>query len=201
MIVVGVIGGIASGKSSVAEALQQLGAGLIQADQLGHEVLREPEIKELLRARWGDVVFAADGEIDRKKVAGLVFGAGEKSPELQFLESVTHPRIDARIREKIREFGRQRVPVVVLDAPVLLEGGWGKHCDRILFVDVDRPQRLARALARGWTEPQFAAREAAQLSVDEKRKVADEVIDNSASFDHTLAQIQHFWRSLIIPPE
>jgi dephospho-CoA kinase len=202
MIVVGVVGGVASGKSSVTDALGKLGAAIIHADRIGHEVLKEPAVVESLRERWGERVFGADGLVDRKAAASIVFGPPPEGPrELRFLESLTHPRIDARIHEPIRQLSKDRKAVTVLDAPVLLEAGWARHCDRILFVEVDRAERLRRAYQRGWSEAEFAAREAAQLSLEEKRKVADEVIDNSASFDHTLAQIQQFWRSLNIPPE
>ena len=202
MIVVGLVGGIASGKSAVAAAFEQLGAAVIHADRIGHEVINEPSIRKSLLERWGERVFAADGSVNRKAVANIVFGPPPEGPrELRFLESLTHPRIGDGIRRQVRELARQGVQVVVLDAPVLLEAGWARHCDRIVFIDVDRQDRLHRAQQRGWTEGQFAAREAAQLSLQEKRKVADEVIDKSASFDHTLSQIQQFWRSLIIPPE
>ena len=202
MLVVGIVGGIASGKSAVATAFEQLGAAVIHADRIGHEVINEPSIRESLSERWGERVFAADGSVNRKAVANIVFGPPPEGPrELRFLESLTHPRISEGIRQRIRELARQGVPVVVLDAPVLLEAGWARHCDRIIFIDVERGERLRRAQERGWSETQFAAREAVQLSLEEKRKVADEVIDNSAAFDHTLSQIQHFWRSLIIPPE
>jgi dephospho-CoA kinase len=112
------------------------------------------------------------------------------------LESVTHPLISQRIQERIAGLQAAGIAIIVLDAPVLLEAGWNRHCDKIVFVEVPRPERLERARQRGWSEGEFAGREASQLSVEEKRKVADQVIDNSASVDHTLAQLQQFWRSL-----
>ena len=112
------------------------------------------------------------------------------------MEAITHPLIESRVRDKIADLKRGGVDLVVLDAPILLEAGWQRHCDRIVYVDVGRDERLRRAMQRGWTEAQFTAREASQLPVGEKRKVADVVIDNSASFDHTFAQLQQFWRSL-----
>jgi dephospho-CoA kinase len=104
--------------------------------------------------------------------------------------------IGRRIRERIEELNRMGTEVIVLDAPILLEAGWDRHCDKIIYVDVNEEERLRRARQRGWTDAQFAAREASQLPVGEKRKVADVVIDNSATFDHTFAQLQQFWRSL-----
>lgn len=202
MIVIGLVGGIASGKSSVAQAFGDLGAAIIRADEVGHAVLNEPAVQQAVRERWGDGVFAPDGSVDRKAIARLVFAPPpEGTQELRYLESITHPRIDQQIHQRIRQLSRDRVRAVILDAPVLLEAGWARHCDRIVFVDVPREERVRRAASRGWTECQFAARESAQLPLAEKQKVADEVIDNSGQFDHTLPQIHHFWNSLKIPPE
>lgn len=208
MTVVGIVGGIASGKSAVADLFRQLGAGIIQADAIGHEVLEEPDVVRQLRERWGDRIIGSDGHVNRAAIASIVFGASkeeeeeeaERSPELQFLESVTHPRIEARIRQQIEDLQQRGTPVIVLDAALLLEVGWAGLCDWILFVEVDREQRWQRARERGWTEAQFAAREATQFPLATKRKLAQKVIDNSASIDHTLSQIQQLWRSLILPP-
>jgi dephospho-CoA kinase len=203
MTVIGIVGGIASGKTAVSDALRDLGAEVIHADQIGHAVLNEPSVLRELQGRWGTRILGPAGQVNRAAIASIVFddspGAAE---ELRFLQSVTHPRIEQQIRQQIQRLKKDGSSVIVLDAPILLEAGWERHCDKILFVDVDRSERLRRALARGWTEAQFAARESSQLNVGEKRKVADKVIDNSASFDHTLAQLQQFWRSLdSLPPE
>lgn len=202
MTVIGIVGGIASGKSAVADLLQRLGAEVIHADQIGHEVLNEPSVLRQLQARWGERILGQNGRVSRAAIASIVFaGPPDGKKELRFLESVTHPLIEQRILGQIEGLKQRGTPVIVLDAPVLLEAGWERHCDLIVFVDVNRKERLRRATLRGWTEAQFVTREACQLDVEEKRKVADEVIDNSASFDHTLAQLQQFWRSLnSIPP-
>ena len=86
--------------------------------------------------------------------------------------------------------------VAVLDAPLLLEAGWDKLCDRLVFVEAPREVRLSRALGRGWSKEDFAAREEAQESLDSKRQRADVVVDNSGSPEHTQAQIERFWQSL-----
>ena len=101
------------------------------------------------------------------------------------------------MRETVERWQRRSdVPAVVLDAPVLLEAGWDKYCDKIVFVDSPRKVRQQRARLRGWTEVEFAAREAAQKSLDEKRNCADWVIDNSKSPQHAFEQVQQLWRSL-----
>ncbi|HZZ74119.1 MAG TPA: dephospho-CoA kinase [Pirellulales bacterium] len=178
--IVGLLGGVASGKSWVARQLQARGARLFDADRVGHEVLLEPEIKTALRNRWGAAVFSK-GEVSRPAIAKLVFApepAG--TPELTFLENLVHPRITARLRDETAALASaQGSHVLVLDAPILLKAGWDRLCDRILFVDAPRDVRLARALHRGWTAAEFAAREAVQEPLAEKRDRADEVLDNS----------------------
>jgi dephospho-CoA kinase len=198
MVVIGIVGGIASGKSKVAEYLQQCGAAVIDADRLGHEVLNEPEVRQSLVRRWGHDIRDEQGQIDRRAVARIVFAPPPEGPEsLAFLEELTHPRIGQRMRKALQELAAQPgLRAVVLDAPVLFEAGWNKYCDRVVFVEAPRHVRLQRARQRGWTENEFSAREAAQESLDMKRECADWVIDNSRSADDTYAQVQQFWRSL-----
>lgn len=198
MILIGIAGGIASGKSLVSKELQRLGAEILDADRAGHEVLRDPEVKQAIRRRWGDEVFGADGEIDRGKVAEIVFAPPPKGPEeLAYLEALTHPRIRARHDARLVQLRRDSTAkVAVLDAPLLFEVGLDESCDKVVFVDVPRELRLARARDRGWSEEEFDAREKKQLPVDVKRSRADVIIDNSSSPEHAHAQVQRFWHSL-----
>lgn len=201
MILIGVVGGIASGKSEVSGALRRLGAKLVDADRIGHEVLEDPEVKAAIGRRWGVEVFDAHGLVDRRRVAGIVFAAPPKGPEeLTFLEQWTHPRIGQRLREQIAEWARTgRVKAAVLDAPMLLKAGWDAFCDRLLFVDAPREQRLARARRRGWNEAEYDAREAAQESLALKQSRANMIIDNSSSLEYTFTQVDQFWRSHVEP--
>jgi dephospho-CoA kinase len=196
--VVGVVGGIASGKSFITEQLKRQGAVVISADQLAHEVLRFPEIKNAVREHWGERVFSGDGEVNRQALGQIVFSPPPDGPrELKILEQLTHPRIATIIREQMEALREQATATaVVLDVPLLIESGWNKFCDRIMYVDAPRELRVARAAARGWTEEDFARREATQESLETKRKLADVVIDNSGSPESAQAQIEHFWRSL-----
>ena len=198
MKIIGILGGVASGKSLVAEQFRNLGAKVLDADQVGHEVLRESEVIQAARERWGDAVIAEDGHINRSKVAKIVFAPPPTGPEeLAFLEQLTHPRIGSRLQREIARARQSRdVDVVILDAPVMLKADWDKFCDHIIFIEVPRNLRLERARERGWSDASFAARESAQESLETKRAAADQTIDNSGSIDSTRQQVESFWRSL-----
>ena len=198
MRIVGIVGGVASGKSQVAELLEGLGAGILDADREGHEVLKQGPVKQALRERWGSEVFDSHGEIDRKKIAQIVFAAPNgRSGELVFLEHLTHPRIRSRLQQRADEFRREGKPAAVLDAPLLLEAGWKGLCDAILYVDAPRQVRWERAAKRGWSEEDFARREASQQQLDQKRAQADRIIDNSQSLTHTRQQVLDFWNQFV----
>jgi dephospho-CoA kinase len=196
---IGIVGGIASGKTFIAEQFRARGAEVVSADQLAHEVLRFDEVKRAARNRWGDAIFGPDGEVNRAALAKIVFAPPPDGPqELKVLEQLTHPKIGQLVRQEVSELSQQkRATAIVLDVPLMFESGWNKYCDRIVFVDVPRELRMARALARGWTREGFERREAAQESLETKRKLADLVIDNSGSPESAQAQIEHFWHSLL----
>lgn len=197
MIVIGLVGGVASGKSLVAQQLQELGAVVLDGDQEGHEVLREPEVIEALRRHFGDTVLQVDGSIHRGAVAQKVFAQStEGRRDLAFLEQLTHPRIGAHLSRRLDELRQQEVPVVVLDAALMFKAGWDWLCDHILYVDAPRETRLARALSRGWSEQNFADREASQTPLEIKRARATATIDNSGSPEQTRRQVEQFWQSI-----
>ncbi len=195
----GIIGGVASGKTFVAEQLEQKGAVVINADRLAHEVLKYDEVKRQARERWGAGIFGPDGEIDRPALGKIVFAPAPDGPrELAYLEQLTHPRVRRLIEQRVGEIARQgEATAIVLDVPLLLEAGWHELCDRVLFVDAPRQVRQARAASRGWPPQEFARREAAQQSLDDKKRAADLVIDNAGSAQAVRAQIDQFWDSLI----
>ena len=198
MLVVGVAGGIASGKSLVAEHFRQLGAAVLDADGMGHKVLQEAEVTEKLVERFGDgILNPATRQIDRNKLARIVFAPGpDGPPSLTYLEEITHPRIKERLQEEISRLARNGTPVSILDAAVMFKSGWDSVCDHIVFVDAPEPQRIARAAARGWTVEQFRSRESSQSSLDVKRQKADIVISNSGTVDHLFRQVEEVWKQL-----
>lgn len=193
--IIGLLGGVASGKSFVAEQLQQLGAGKLDADRVGHEVLLMPEVEAALKARWGEQVIGREGRISRSAVAAIVFArTDEGRRELAFLESATHPRIGVRLREEAQRLSAAGFRYLVLDAPVMLKAGWDSLCDVVLYVDAPQQVRLERALSRGWTPEEFAAREAAQESLETKRRRADAVIKNGEKPEETAARVAQWWQ-------
>lgn len=187
MKLIGIIGGIGSGKSTVSAMFRQLGAAIIDADTIGHQMLLLPAVKESARERWGAAIFDAGGEIDRRKLATIVF-ADEK--ELAYLKSLTHPLIAEEVHRQHDELERKGVPLCLLDAPLLLESNWDHFVDLIIFVSAPAEERWARIRSRGWSEVEWQQREAAQFSVEEKSRRADIVLDNSGSTEHLRKQIE-----------
>lgn len=198
MIIIGLVGGVASGKSQVARDFQTLGAYVLNADRIGHEVLQMDSVGRELVQRWGDRILKPSGELDRGAIAEIVFGSTiESKSELEFLESVTHPEIRQVLEKQLNQLRQVgRFPLAVLDAPLLFEAGWDQLCDRILFVDVPLDLRKKRAALRGLSETQFVARERAQMSIEEKLKRSQFQIDNSGPPQQTFQQVQQVWHSL-----
>lgn len=187
--VIGLIGGIGSGKSVVAGELVRHGGYLIAGDQLGHEALGQAVIRAAVVARWGEQVVKEDGTIDRRQLGKIVFAdAGER----QALEALVFPYIERRIAEEIDH--TQQLPgvrFIVLDAAVMLEAGWDRFCDWIIFVEAPRPLRLQRlAQQRGWSAKEVTAREQAQWPLATKRARADYVVDNSQTPAHAWDQLE-----------
>ena len=198
--IIGLVGGIGSGKSEVARALTERGGCVIIADHLGHEALELPDIRSRIVERWGERVLADGGEIDRRLLAGFVFA----SPvERTILETLVFPHIERRIREEIAKAEADpKCRFVVLDAAIMLEAGWNKVCDRIVYVHAPRPVRLARlAASRGWSAPEVAARESAQYPLTVKATRADAAVDNSGPVEETRRQVDALLRSWGLTPE
>lgn len=177
--VIGLVGGIGAGKSTAARCFSLRGGLVIDADALGHEALRQPEVVAAVVKRWGDGVRKPDGSLDRREIGRVVFG---NSDERRALEGLVFPWITARCAAEVADaMANPTVPFVVVDAAVLFEAGWHGNVDRIVYVDAPRDVRVARLAARsGWTEAELVAREAAQWPADEKKARADEILVNAA---------------------
>jgi dephospho-CoA kinase len=192
-LVLGVLGGIGSGKSAVARGLADHFAALvIDADRIGHQVLTFPHIISQLRTAFGDAIF--DGEqVDRKRLAALVFGdEADQQNARQTLELIVHPEI-RRVTQSQIAAAEPSIELVVLDAAVMLEAGWAGQCDFLVFVDTPFETRLNRIREkRHWNADELERREASQLPLDEKRQAADFIVDNSGSLERSIAQLAEF---------
>ena len=188
--VIGILGGIASGKSLVSQILESHGAEVFHADRVGHEALSDAGIQKEIVRIFGQEILDADGNIHRPRLAKLVFG---DSPErLRQLESVVHPFIIAKWHEFYRDAAGRHAEYVVLDAPLLLESGMKDLCDAILFIDTPLSRRQEFAARRGWPAEELAVRERRQLPLEEKRAAATWILDNSGSRASLETQLRDF---------
>ena len=171
---------------------------MLDADRAGHEALRLPKVEQAARSRWGESVFDTYDQLNRSRLAQIVFAPPPDGPrERKFLEQLTHPEIGKIIQEQLDTLADGSCPVAVLDAPLLLEAGWDRLCSTLVFVDVPRDVRLVRALGRGWSSEEFNAREQAQLPVETKRARADLIIENAGKLEETRRQVAQVWQSLV----
>ena len=188
-LVVGLAGGSAAGKSAVAAILRDLGAIVLDADRIAHEVLRSPEVVSEIRNAWTEDVFDAAGRPNRGRIARLVFDRPEK---LKQLNDWIHPRVRRIVRHELDEALRAAdAPLIVIDAPLLIEGKLDAWCDRILFVEAAPDVRAARARReRDWDDEELARREARQEPLERKRRAADAVVENNGRLDDLRAQVE-----------
>lgn len=189
--IVALVGGIGSGKSAAAAEFARRGAVVIDGDALGHEALRQADVRDRVVAHFGPGVLDDDGEIARRKLAAIVFADARQREEL---ERLTYPHILARMEARIAQARREGVPLVVIDAAVLLEAGWDGAVNKLVFVDAPDDARRQRVLGRGWSEDEWRRREAAQMPLTRKRENADHVIDNSSDQIHLGRQVADLMR-------
>ncbi len=192
MIRVGLTGGIGSGKSTVARLLAEHGALVIDADQIAREVVEpgQPALTEIAE-RFGPDVITTDGSLDRAALAAIVFA---DAAALADLNAITHPRIAARTAQLIDAAPDDAV--VVYDMPLLVENDLAEGWDHVIVVEADREVRVRRLIERGLDEADIEARMSRQASDEQRRAVADVVIDNSGDLDSLRAQVDHTWPHL-----
>jgi dephospho-CoA kinase len=179
-LVVGLAGGVGSGKSTVAGFFRNWGARVVEADRIGHRVLDRPSIRAALGRAWGADILR-EGRVDRGALARRVFRTRRS---VERLNRLVHPAILQVIRRQIR----RSTGWVVLDAALLFEAGADRLCDRVVFVRAPRAVRIRRTRARGWGAGELARRERFQKAPAYKEKKADYVIDNAGSKSRTKAQ-------------
>lgn len=195
MLVIAMTGGIASGKSTVANRLRELGAVVLDADQLAREVVEpgQPALEEIRRT-FGDEVITPEGRLDRPALAKIIFSDTDRR---QQLEAIVHPRIRQRMKDDLDRLRTDpNVSVVICDIPLLFETGMSlEPFDRVLVVWAPVEQQIQRLKERnGLTAEESRARIAAQWPTEEKVKRADDVIDNSKDLPSTLHQVDQLWQ-------
>jgi len=189
MLHVGLTGGIGCGKSSVATMMRERGCQVLEADPLAHRLMEpgQPAYDEILR-EFGNQVRASDGRIDRTKLGAIVFAEKAK---LERLNRIVHPRVVEALDRELAALERtQPGGVVVVEAALLIEGGYYERPDRLVIVWCKPEQQIERLMARGMTRQQAEQRIAAQMPLDQKRRMADDEIDCSGSLDETRRQVE-----------
>ena len=213
MILVGLSGKIGSGKSTVARRLGELGARVIDADAIAHEVLEEADAKAAIVSRFGPDMLGADGRVQRRVLAERVFGpTPAHAAALRDLEAIVHPRVHHRIDQSLDEVrAGERKPggretVVVLDVPLLVRAGWAQVCDVVVRLECDEAVRRERLARRNVSPEQQAAREAAWQGTaaaeragfspgNPAQKVA--AVDTSCDLEYTFLQVDRIWSEIL----
>jgi len=215
--IIGILGGIGSGKSTVAAEFAKLGCKVIDADKIAHELLdadthasdrREPTVKEKIIASFGRSILDSAGKIDRKKLAEVVFTdvdklspaslGSDQNPPLAGLNRIIHPLVLQRAEQLIEQYNRQKqVKAIVLDMPLLVEVGWDKRCDKLIFVDCEQKLRLDRAKKLGFEKNQVKIRENFQISLDNKANLADNTINNNSDFSALARQVADIFSYIV----
>jgi dephospho-CoA kinase len=192
---IGLTGGIGSGKSTVSGLLAGRGARVVDADVLAREVVAPgtPGLAAVVDA-FGDDVLSADGSLDRPALAAVVFGDPAARATL---DAIVHPLVRGRAIEIISAMPEDAV--VVQDIPLLVETGQAASFDLVLVVEADRETRVARLVRRGLSPEDARARIAAQATDEQRRAVADVVLDNSGSLEHLAGQVDRFWVERVVP--
>ena len=195
MKVIGLTGGIGSGKSTVSQFLAELGAVIIDADKVGHDAFKpDTEVWREVVATFGRQILTPNGDIDRGKLSEIAFGNPES---LAQLNRITHPWIKDMVKAQLEEYRRQGVGVAIVEAPLLLEAGWTSFVDEVWVTTASEATVLKRIKERtGLSEQQALARIRSQLSSDERVRRADVVIDTDCSLDELRARVEKLWRGL-----
>lgn len=194
--IIGLTGGIGSGKSTVARILESLGAAVIDSDRLSHDQLADPVVVAALCSWWGEGVRSPGGPADRAAIARIVF---EDPVELARLEGLIYPRIERRRVELTAGYNKDpAIRAIVLDAPKLFEAGVDAACDFVVFVEADFATRSVRvAASRAWSEAELVRRENNLKPLDKKKADADHVVVNQFGFEDLKSQVERVFSSIL----
>ncbi|MGI2336609.1 MAG: dephospho-CoA kinase [Dehalogenimonas sp.] len=195
MITIGLTGGIGSGKSTVGAMLKDLGAAFIDADKVGHRLLREDAgLKAEIIRLFGDTIVNGGGQIDRRRLAGIVFS---NPAALIKLNAVTHPLINRAVAAEVVEVRETGYKLAVIEAPLLIEAGWAAESDVIWLTVAPADVVLKRLVDKmGYTEAEAKSRIASQISNEERRQYAAEVIDTDTTLEELKIRVERLWKGL-----
>jgi len=193
--IIGLAGGICAGKTLVGKLLGQMGCAVIDCDQHNRELLRQASVREALRKCFGDKILDDTGQIDRQRLAQLVFNDQQARRQL---EGIVHPLIEQRCLQLVEQYNTDpTVKAIVIDAPLLFEVDLDKKCDKVIFVEADESVRQARAHHRGWERHELTRREKNQLPLALKRLRADYIICNNCDVDACRHQVANIFSQII----
>lgn len=185
--IVGLVGQVCAGKSAVTEAFRRRGVQVYEADKNVHEIYRMPDVIEEVRKMFGEFVIDPQGQVDRKALGSIVFSDAAKLKALT--EQIIFPRTGRAMNKEIEKFRESKAPLMVIDAPTLLEAGRGDLCDVLVFVQAPLSRRQEWAQRRGWAPGDLERREAQMLSEDVKKKAAKATIDNVGTLEDLDRQV------------
>ena len=194
--VIGIAGGIASGKSTIAEMLESLGADIINADKICHRLINTKDIACKITKRWGDHILDDHGKVKRHMLAEIVFSERE---EVSALNSIIHPKAIKEIKSRVAKLQVEAATkAIVIDAALVVESNLIDICDIMLFVDTKKNTCKTRVQnSRKWPLDEITKREKFQGLLQQKREIADVVINNNHSKEDTLYQVKDFWYQFI----
>ena len=195
MKIIGLTGGICSGKSTVSHMLAKLGATVLDADEIGHEALKpDTEVWHKVVAAFGRQILTATGDIDRNKLGKIVFDSAES---LSQLNRIMHPRMYEMIKVQLEQYRKQGTRAVVLEAPLLIEANWTSLVDEVWITVAPEPIILKRLQERNsLSTPESLVRIHSQMSNEERLKHADLIIDTDCDFDELRTRVEKLWRRL-----
>jgi len=193
--IIGVLGGISSGKSTVAEILAEKGCTVIDADKLAHKLLENKEIKRKIGEVFGESVFTEAGDINRKNLAELAFESRENTERLN---DIVHPGVMAEVQRRIGELENDDSVIgIVLDIPLLVEVGWAGRCDILIFIECEPAKRLERALKKGhFFGNQLEKREKLQTSLDKKAKMSHYTVESNSGLTSLRTQVEKIFSAI-----
>ena len=195
-LIIGIMGGVGAGKSTVAAEFGKLGCVVVDADAMVDKLLETEEIKRQIAKSFGSEAFNSAGAVDRAALAEVVFG---NEDNVEKINTIIHPLVLAQTEALIAKYNKSDAKAIVLDMPLLVEVGWSEKCDKLVFVDCNewkRGQRVAQKC--GFTKNQLKNREKFQILLDKKAKIADYIVDNNSNQTGLSKQIVRIFSHLQI---